>query len=157
MRLHLRLDELRDPRVFQFLQAHLADMRRASPPESVHALDVQALRRPEIRLWSAWLHVHDEPCLIGTVALKHLSAEHVELKSMRTAEAMRGQGLGRMLLVHAMAQARQAGHARISLETGTQAFFEPAHRLYLAHGFQDCAPFADYRPDPNSRFMSRAL
>ena len=76
---------------------------------------------------------------------------------MRTVEAMRGQGLGRVLLVHAMTQARQAGHARISLETGTQAFFEPAHRLYLAHGFQDCAPFADYRPDPNSRFMSRAL
>ena len=157
MALQFHLDDLSDPRMAVFLEAHLADMRRISPPESVHALDLAALRQPGVRFWSAWLSHAGGLALVGTVALKRLSADHAELKSMRTAPPWRGQGVGHGLLQHALGEARRAGHARISLETGSQPFFDPAHALYAAHGFVDCPPFAGYRPDPNSRFMSRAV
>lgn len=144
------------------MQEHLQDMRATSPPESVHALDINQLRQPAIRFWTAWLA--DEQGagdatgrLVGTGALKHLDAEHAELKSMRTAAAVRGQGVGRAVLEHILGQAVDLGYQRISLETGSQPFFEPACQLYLRYGFTDCAPFGSYGPDPHSRFMSRLL
>ncbi|MDA8450465.1 GNAT family N-acetyltransferase [Acidovorax sp. NCPPB 3859] len=155
--LRIRLDDLSDPRIAVFLEEHLADMRRVSPPESVHALDLDGLRRPEIRFWSAWLETPHGDQLAGTVALKRLDAGHAELKSMRTATALRGQGIAARMLAHALAEARAAGHARISLETGSQPFFAPARALYARHGFEDCAPFGSYGPDPASHFMTRAL
>lgn len=157
MALHIRPDDLRDPRVALFLEEHLADMRRVSPPECVHALDLAALRRPEIRFWCGWLDDAGDETLVATAALKRLDAGHAELKSMRTAPALRGQGVARHLLAHVLAHARAQGVRRLSLETGVPAFFAPAHRLYLASGFVDCGPFGDYRPDPFSRFMSLAL
>jgi putative acetyltransferase len=157
MELKIQLDELGDPRIAAFLEEHLADMRRISPPESVHALDLQALRQPAIRFWSAWLPAGPGHTLAGTAALKQLDAEHAELKSMRTLAQLRGRGIGRGLLDHVIAQARAAGVRRLSLETGTQPFFAPAHALYRGHGFTDCAPFGSYRPDPHSRFMTRAI
>lgn len=157
MELQIRLDDLSDPRIAVFLEEHLADMRRVSPPESVHALDLAALRQPAIRFWSAWLPRAGGEELVGTAALKRLDGEHAELKSMRTVARLRGLGIGRGLLDHVIAQARAAGVRRLSLETGTQPFFAPAHALYLAHGFTDCAPFGSYRPDPHSRFMTRAI
>ena len=158
--LHIRLDDLRDPRIEQFMEEHLRDMRATSPPESVHALDMARLRQPEIRFWTAWLPDETAPAperLVGTGALKHLSADHVELKSMRAAESLRGLGVGRAILEHILGQAVDLGYQRISLETGTQPFFEPAHQLYLRYGFTDCAPFGSYQLDPHSRYMSRAL
>ncbi len=156
--LRIRLDDLTDPRIAAFLQEHLADMHRISPPESVHALDLDGLRRPEIRFWSAWLDIPDGGGrLAGTVALKRLDAGHAELKSMRTAADLRGQGIAARMLAHALAEARAAGHARISLETGSQPFFAPARALYARHGFEDCAPFGSYGPDPASHFMTRLL
>lgn len=156
--LRIRRDDLADPHIAAFLQEHLADMHRISPPESVHALDLDGLRRPEIRFWSAWL---DQPDggdrLAGTVALKRLDAGHAELKSMRTAADLRGQGIAARMLAHALAEARAAGHARVSLETGSQPFFAPARALYARHGFEDCAPFGSYGPDPASHFMTRLL
>lgn len=149
----IRLDDLRDPRIAAFLEEHLRDMRAVSPPESKHALDLAGLRRPEIRFWSAW----QGDTLLGCVALKRLDAAHGELKSMRVAPQARRQGLARLLLLHVLEQARAAGLARISLETGSMAFFAPARALYAAHGFVQCMPFADYREDPNSVFMTRAL
>jgi putative acetyltransferase len=149
----IRLDDLRDPRIAAFLEEHLQDMRAVSPPESKHALDLDGLRRPEIRFWSAW----QGDTLMGCVALKRLDAAHGELKSMRVAPQVRRQGLARELLLHVLEQARAAGMARISLETGSMAFFAPARALYAAHGFVACAPFADYRPDPHSVFMTRAV
>ncbi|MFT3814425.1 MAG: GNAT family N-acetyltransferase [Acidovorax sp.] len=157
-RLSIRLDDLRDPRIALFLEEHLADMRRVSPPESVHALDLDALRQPGIRFWTAWLT--DETAgesLAGTAALKPIDATHAELKSMRTAATLRGLGIATHMLAHAMAEARALGHARLSLETGSQPFFAPARALYAQHGFEECGPFGDYRSDPNSCFMTRAL
>ena len=158
--LQIRLDGLSDPRIEAFMQEHLKDMHATSPPESVHALDMARRRRPEIRFWTAWLPDDAEPApgrLVGTGALKHLSADHAELKSMRSAESMRGLGVGRAILEHILGQAVDLGYQRISLETGSQPFFEPAWQLYLRYGFADCAPFGSYRPDPHSRFMTRAL
>jgi putative acetyltransferase len=155
--LHIRLDDLRDPRIAAFLEEHLADMRRVSPPESVHALDLEGLRRPEIRFWSAWTDEAAGEVLAGTVALKRLDDGHAELKSMRTVEHLRGQGVAARLLAHALAEARAAGHTRMSLETGSQPFFAPARALYGRHGFEACAPFCDYTDDPASHFMTRML
>ena len=158
--LQIRLDDLRDPRIEQFMEEHLQDMRATSPPESVHALDMARLRQPDIRFWTAWLPDEAAPApgrLVGTGALKHLEDGHAELKSMRTAASVRGQGVGRAVLEHILGQAVDVGYQRISLETGSQPFFEPACQLYLRYGFADCAPFGSYGPDPHSRFMTREL
>jgi putative acetyltransferase len=155
--LHIRLDDLRGPRIAAFLEEHLADMRRVSPPESVHALDLEGLRRPEIRFWSAWTAGAAGEVLAGTAALKRLDDGHAELKSMRTAAHLRGQGVAAQLLAHALAEARAAGHTRMSLETGSQPFFAPARALYARHGFEACAPFSNYTNDPASHFMTRML
>lgn len=153
--LHIRMDDLRDPRIAAFLEEHLADMRRVSPPESVHALDLEALRRPGIRFWSAWLGGGES--LAGTAALKRLDATHAELKSMRTAATLREQGIAARMLAHVIAEARALGHSRLSLETGSQPFFAPARSLYARHGFEECGPFGDYRVDPYSCFMTREI
>jgi len=149
--LRIHHDEaLSDPRIAAFLEEHLADMRRVSPPESVHALDLNALRQPGIRFWTAWLG----DALVATAAIKRLDDEHAELKSMRTTAALRGQGIAARMLAHAMAEARAQGHTRLSLETGPQPFFAPARALYARHGFQECGPFGSYGPDPYSYFMT---
>lgn len=158
--LHIRLDDLSDPRIEAFMEEHLQDMRATSPPESVHALDMSRLRQPEIRFWTAWLPDATQPApgrLVGTGAIKRLDEGHAELKSMRTSAAVRGQGIGRAVLEHILGQAVDMGFQRISLETGTQPFFGPAHQLYQRYGFADCAPFGSYGLDPHSRFMTRAL
>ena len=159
MELRIRLDPLHDPHVAAFLAEHLVDMRRISPPESVHALDLDGLRRPEIRFWSAWAPQPggEGETLVATAALKRLDAQHAELKSMRTATELRGQGIAARMLAHLIADARGQGHARLSLETGTQPFFAPARALYARHGFVDCGPFGGYRIDPYSHFMTRAI
>jgi putative acetyltransferase len=155
--LTIRLDDLRDPRIEAFMQEHLQDMRATSPPESVHALDLDQLRQPNIAFWSAWLPGADGDTLVGTGALKRLDASHAELKSMRTSTRHRGQGIARQVLNHLLHEGRARGFARVSLETGTQAFFEPARQLYLRNGFVECGPFADYGLDPYSLFMTRTL
>ncbi len=158
--LSLRLDDLVDPRIAAFMEEHLQDMHATSPPESVHALDMAQLRQPEIRFWTAWVPDGAAPApgrLVGTGALKHLSADHAELKSMRSAASVRGLGVGRAILEHILGQAVDLGYQRISLETGSQPFFEPAYQLYRRYGFADCAPFGSYALDPNSRFMTRSL
>jgi len=155
--LHIRLDDLSDPRIEAFMQEHLQDMYAVSPPESVHALEMDQLRQPGIAFWSAWLPDAEGDVLVGTGALKQLDATHAELKSMRTSARHRGQGIARQLLNHLLHEARSRGFARVSLETGPQPFFEPARQLYFQHGFAECGPFADYGPDPYSFFMTRQL
>ena len=153
----IRLDDLSDPRIEAFMQEHLVDMRAVSPPESVHALDMDQLRQPNIAFWSAWLPGANGDMLVGTGALKRLDAGHAELKSMRTSTRHRGQGIARQLLNHLLHEARTRGFARVSLETGTQLFFEPARQLYLQNGFVECGPFADYGHAPSSLLMNPPL
>lgn len=153
----IRLDDLSDPRIAAFMEEHLQDMRATSPPESVHALDMNKLRQPEISFWTAWLNEPGGPMLAATAAIKRLDAEHAELKSMRTAAVLRGRGLARRMLRHVLAEARQRGYRRLSLETGTQAFFEPARQLYASEGFVVCEPFGSYQLDPHSCFMTLEL
>ena len=158
--LHIRLDDLSDPRIATFLEEHLQDMRATSPPESVHALDLSKLRDPSVHFWSAWMPSEGgalDGTLVGTGAIKRLDAQQAELKSMRTAAAFRGQGIAKQILLHIVEQARAFGFQRLSLETGTQPFFAPAHNLYLAHGFEPCGPFGSYTLDPHSRFLTLAL
>ncbi len=155
--LQIRLDDLSDPRIEAFMQEHLQDMYAVSPPESVHALDMDQLRQPGITFWSAWLPGADGGTLVGTGALKRLDADHAELKSMRTSARHRGQGIARQVLAHLLHEARTRGFTRVSLETGPQPFFEPARQLYFQHDFVECGPFADYGPDPYSFFMTRPV
>ena len=157
MKLYFTLDPATAPRVKAFLQEHLDDMYRISPPESVHALDVEKLRQPDIRFWTTWLNDGDEMRLVGTCALKQLEPGHAELKSMRVSASMRGTGVAQQVLEHAVAQAQSAGIQRISLETGTEAFFAPARHFYARNGFEWCQPFGGYQLDPNSCFMTRSL
>lgn len=156
---HIRRDDLSDPRIAAFLEEHLADMRRVSPPESVHALDLDQLRQANILFFSAWDDASTSPgnTLLGTGAIKLLDAAHGEIKSMRTHAGRRGQGLAGRLLQHLMDQARAHGLQRLSLETGAEDFFAPARALYQRHGFVPCPPFEGYWDDPNSVFLTRGL
>lgn len=149
----IRPDDLRGPEVRALLEEHLRNMRAISPPGSVHALDLDGLRRPGITCWTAW----DGGELLGCGALRELDRAHGEIKSMRTAAAHRRKGVGAAMLRHILAVAQRRGYTRLSLETGSMAEFEPARRLYASFGFVPCGPFADYGPDPNSAFMTLEL
>ncbi|HFD4276831.1 GNAT family N-acetyltransferase [Vibrio parahaemolyticus] len=151
--MRIEIDNLERPQVIALLEEHLQDMYATSPPESVHALDVSKLKLPSIAFWTGW----DGEQLLGCVAMSQLEDGHAELKSMRTTPSARKQGVASRLLNHVIEQAKHQGIQRLSLETGSMAFFEPAHRLYEKHGFVYCEPFGDYQPDPNSRFMTLAL
>jgi putative acetyltransferase len=151
--MEIRLDDRRGPEIRALLEEHLASMRALSPPESVHALDLERLRAPTIRFFTLW----DGDALLGCGAWKRLDGAHAEIKSMRTAEAHRGRGVARRLLEHLIADARAHGIERLSLETGSMAAFAPARQLYARFGFIDCGPFADYVVDPNSHYMTRGL
>lgn len=151
--LHIRIDDLQGPEIRALLEEHLAQMHRESPPESVHALDLDQLRKPAITFWTAW----DDGQLVGCAALKQLDATHGELKSMRTPATLRRRGAGRALLAYVIEVARARGLQRLSLETGTQASFAPARALYASVGFIETGPFADYIDDPYSCFMTLAL
>ncbi|HCM1473020.1 GNAT family N-acetyltransferase [Vibrio parahaemolyticus] len=151
--MRIEIDDLERPQVLALLEEHLQDMYATSPPESVHALDVSKLKLPSITFWTGW----DGEQLLGCVAMSQLEDGHAELKSMRTTPSARKQGVASRLLNHVIEQAKHQGIQRLSFETGSMAFFEPAHRLYEKHGFVYCEPFGDYQPDPNSRFMTLAL
>ena len=151
--MEIRLDDLSGPEIRSLLEEHLRGMHALSPPESVHALDLAALRQPAISFWTAWSG--DE--LLGCGALKALSADHGEIKSMRTAVAHRRKGVARALLEHIIREATARRYARLSLETGSMPAFEPARNLYAAFGFEYCPPFGEYTQDPNSVFMTRRL
>ena len=144
---------LDDPRVQALLTTHLNKARAATAEGFAFALDLSGLRVPEIRFFSAL----DGETLLGVGALKRLSADHGEVKSMHTAEAARRRGIGGLMLRHLMAMAREAGMARVSLETGTSAYFQPAVAMYLRHGFVACEPFGDYVASGENRFLTHLL
>jgi putative acetyltransferase len=141
------------PALHAFLQAHLDDMEPTAPPQSRHALSLDGLQRPGVRLWTAV----DGATVIGTAALARIGDGWEELKSMRTEPARRGEGIASRLLDHALDDARKRGVGRISLETGSQEFFAPARRLYGRAGFAECVPFGRYTLDPNSVYLTLEL
>lgn len=149
MSLQIEVDDPARPDVLALLEEHLRNMHELSPPESVHALDVSRLKTPDITFWS----VREGGVLLGCGALRQLSPDHGEIKSMRTPAALRRRGAGRAVLEHILAEAKRRGYARLSLETGTPAAFDAARRLYESVGFRECGPFGDYRLDPYSVFM----
>ena len=147
------VDDLSSPQIARFLAEHVQDMLSSTPPESKHALDLDGLRQPGITFWS----VMDRGTVVGCGALKKLDAGHAEVKSMRTAPARQRSGIASMMLEHIIAEARRMGFTRLSLETGSAEAFRPARKLYEKFGFEYCEPFADYRPDPRSVFLTRTL
>ncbi len=153
MAFRIRPGDLQDRAVHALLREHLAGVALHSPPESIHALDLDGLRTPDMSFWTVW----DGEDLLACGALKELDAAHGEVKSMRTAAAHLRRGAARAMLEHVVAEARRRGYRRLSLETGTAAAFEPAHRLYAAAGFVACGPFNGYVEDPYSCFMTLAL
>ena len=128
-------------------------MHEISPPESVHALDLERLRAPDITFWSAW--EGDE--LLGCGALRELDVNSGEVKSMRTVEAHRGKGVGSKILEQIIEEAGRRGYEVLLLETGSEHAFAPAQRLYERYGFVYRGPFAEYIEDPNSVFMTKDL
>lgn len=151
--MQIRHDDLRHHAVIALLQEHHRVMHEVSPPGSCHVLDLDGLRQPEITFWSVW----DDEALAGCGAIQQLDPTHGEIKSMRVTQAYLRRGVGRSMLEHILAEATRRGYLRLSLETGAQPYFEPARRLYAAFGFTVCPPFACYREDPHSVFMTKAL
>jgi putative acetyltransferase len=151
--MQIKIDDLTGHEIADFLDQHIQEMRSVSPPESKHALDISGLRKPDITFWSVW----DTETLAGCGAIKELDPFQGEIKSMRVALPYRRKGVASLLLRHLIAEAKLRKYHKLSLETGSMPFFEPARQLYQKFGFVYCAPFASYREDPNSVFMSLLL
>jgi len=151
--MHIIEGGLEDPRVVALLHTHVTRARAETARGSAHALDLAGLRAPEVTFWSVW----EGDTVLGVGALKRLSADHGEIKSMHTAEAARGRGVGSAMLGQIMTAARERGMSRLSLETGSWPYFAPARALYARHGFVECGPFGEYRMDRNSVFMTKGI
>ncbi|MFF1572525.1 GNAT family N-acetyltransferase [Leifsonia sp. NPDC058292] len=156
MTIELRNADFGDERLLAFLESYLDELAPTAPIESQHALDVNGLQeRPGVRLFVAY--ETSDGAVVGTGALAALEPGHEELKSMRTDPSRRGAGIGTAILTHLLADARARDIERISLETGSMSFFDPARALYAKAGFEACGPYGDYIDDPNSYFMTRTL
>lgn len=148
--MEIKIDDLTGPEVAELVGEHLQGMLLNSPPESIHALNLEGLRKPEITFWSAW----EGKELVGCGALKELDGQHGEIKSMRTSASHLRKGVAKRMLQHIIEEAKRRGYRQLSLETGSMDAFGPARRLYASFGFQYCQPFSDYIEDPNSVFMT---
>lgn len=146
----IAIDDPRAADVRELLERHLAFAHTHTPRQDVHALDTDGLLDPAVSFYSFRLDGE----LLAVGALKELGQRHAELKSMHTAQAARGRGIGRAMLEHLIGLARDRGCVRVSLETGTMAAFAPARALYASAGFVPCGPFGDYRPSPSNTFMT---
>ena len=151
--MEIREDDPRSDQAVRLLREHLEDMAVHSPPESIHALDIDELRSPKVTFFTAW----EGAKLLGCGALLDLGHQQGEIKSMRTAKGHLRKGVAREVLRHIIAEAEQRSYTRLSLETGSMEAFAPARALYAGFGFSFCDPFADYAPDRNSVFMTRLL
>jgi len=149
----IKIDHLESVEIVELLQAHHQDMLQHSPETSVHALDLTALKAPDVTFWTAWFNNE----LAGCGALKALSPDHVELKSMRTSGQHLRKGVAAKLLTYLLAEAKARGYKTMSLETGTAAAFIPAQKLYKRFGFVNCQPFSTYVEDPYSLFLTKTL
>lgn len=150
---HISRGDLDDSRIVALLRYHFDKCHEVTPPGSAHVFDVSKLKSADVDFFAAW----DGETLLGVGAVKYLSGEHGEVKSMHTSEAARRRGVGSAILSHLMAAAKAKGVSRLSLETGSFGYFAPAVALYRRHGFEECQPFGSYRPDPNSLFLTRLI
>ena len=146
----IKEDDLMGEKIIALINEHLTGMHGITPAESVHALPLEKLRKPDITFWSVW----EQDELMGCGALKELDAKHGEIKSMRTATQHLRKGVAALIIEHLLKEAKQRGYKRISLETGASENFIPAQKLYEKYGFIYCGPFADYKDDSNSVFMT---
>jgi putative acetyltransferase len=149
----IAIDDPRADDVRALLQRHLAFAYEHTPPEDVHALDVDALTNPAITFFSA----RRDGVVVGVGALKELDDTHAELKSMHTVSEARGQGVASAIVAHLVDVARQRGYRQVSLETGTMEAFSPARSLYASAGFTPSGPFGDYPATPNRAFMTLTI
>lgn len=145
--------DLDSPAFAALMAEHQAAMQATAPPESQHALDLSGLKQPHVKVWV----LRDGDALLGCGALQRIDARDVEIKAMRTSRAHLRRGVAKTLLAHLLGEARAAGYAQASIETGSMDYFAPARRLYASAGFVECGPFADYVDDPNSTYMTRDL
>ena len=145
--------DFNNPQVRALLEHHVATARAETAAGSAHALDLESMKASDINFWAAW----DGDVLLAVGALKRISNDHGEIKSMHTVQASRRQGIGTAMLLHIVEAARAMGLSRLSLETGSWPYFLPARDLYYRHGFKECPPFDRYISDPNSVFMSLDL
>ena len=146
----IKFDDLTNIRTLELIEIHLAGMAENSPAESRHALNIVGLKQANITFYSAW----ENNDIMGCGALKEITPEHGEVKSMRTAERHLRKGVAREILQHIINEAKKRGYTKLSLETGSMDAFKPAHRLYESFGFRYCKPFDHYVEDPNSVFMT---
>lgn len=149
----IKLDDLSGDAICNLLAEHMQDMQATSPLESVHALDVNSLKHPNIKFWTVWQNNQ----LAGCAALKRLDQQSIELKSMRTVANFKNKGVASYLLEFLINEARVGGFQTISLETGSMQYFQPARCLYEKFGFKFCQPFSNYKEDTNSKFMTLSL
>ena len=151
--MRIEIDDVSRPQVLFLLEEHLRNMYEITPADYVFAFDAKKLRAPDVTFWCAW----EEEVLLGCAALKELSSTVGEVKSMRTPEKLRRQGVGRALLNHVLQVARQRGYRELFLETGNHPAFMPAQTLYRSVGFRECGPFGSYKENGFSVFMSLSL
>ncbi|HUZ52698.1 MAG TPA: GNAT family N-acetyltransferase [Streptosporangiaceae bacterium] len=149
----IAIDDPRSADIRELLERHLTFAHTHTPPKDVHALDIDGLLDPAVTFYSYRL----DGQLLAVGALKQLDLRHAELKSMHTVQGARGRGIGRAMLNHLIAVARNRGYLRVSLETGTMEAFTPARSLYASAGFEPCGPFADYSPSPSNTYMTLSL
>ncbi len=151
--MEIRQDDLTGKKIADLLEEHLENMHEITPPESVHALDLDALRAHNITFWAAW----DGDELLGCGALKELDPNSGEIKSMRTVKPHRRKGIAAQMLEHIIAEAKRRNYACLNLETGSRSGFAPARALYERYGFEYRSPFGEYSEDPNSVFMTKKI
>ena len=142
-----------DPKVNELLNKHFIELRSVSPKGSTHVLDIPGLKIPSIKFWSLW----ENENLIGCGALKFLEDNHGEFKSIRISDKYRNKGLGKKIIDYLIEEAIKLNIKKISIETGTGIFFEPARKLFKKCGFKPCDPFAHYKEDPNSCYFTLDL
>ena len=141
------------PEVNDLLTKHFIELRAASPEGSAHVLDIPGLRVPSIKFWSLW----ENKKLFGCGALKFLSKEHGEFKSIRVHENFKNQGNGIKIIQHLVSEAKKLQIKRVSIETGAGSFFNPARKLFRNCNFEPCEPFAHYKKDINSIYLTKQI
>lgn len=151
--MEIRVDDLSGPGIAHLLQTHLDSCLSVTPVGSAHALDINSLRASDVTFWTVW----QEDILMACGALKEIAPDHGEIKSMHTYQKYRGKGIASRLVHHIIAEAKNRHYKRLSLETGSFEAFAPARAAYEKLGFDECPPFAAYKLDPNSVFMSLNL